>query len=80
MATQARFAIAYFLPWGCLCPRPTRAAWAQPRNTRTMPILLPHLPLPQTYAAWPVWSDSTTQTALPADAEEGGRPPLAPRA
>ena len=23
---------------------------------------LPFLPLPQTYAAWPVWSDSTTQT------------------
>ena len=23
---------------------------------------LPFLPLPQTYAAWPVWSDSTTET------------------
>ena len=27
-----------------------------------MSITLPCLPLPQTYAAWPVWSDSTTQT------------------
>jgi len=27
-----------------------------------MPITLPCLPLPQTYAAWPVWSDSTKQT------------------
>ena len=36
--TQARFARAYFLPWGCSCPRPTGAALAQPRNTRAMPI------------------------------------------
>ena len=27
-----------------------------------MPIALPFLPLPQTDAVWPVWSDSTTQT------------------
>jgi hypothetical protein len=25
-----------------------------------MPLALPFLPLPQTYAAWPVWSGSTT--------------------
>ena len=31
--TQARFARAFFLPWGCSCPRPTGAALAQPRNT-----------------------------------------------
>ena len=34
--TQARFARAYFLPWGCSCPRPTGAALAQPRNTPAM--------------------------------------------
>ena len=43
-------------------------------------LALPYLPLPQTYAPWPVWSDSTTAPIRFApDAEEGGRPPLAPR-
>ena len=34
--TQARFARAYFLPWGCSCPRPTGAALAQPRTAPAM--------------------------------------------
>ena len=32
LPTQARFARAYFLPWGCLCPRLTLPALAQPRK------------------------------------------------
>ena len=34
--TQARFARAYFLPWGCSCPRPTGTALARPRNAPAM--------------------------------------------
>ncbi len=42
---------------------------------------LPYLPLPQTYAPWPVWSDSTTAPIrFQADAEEGRRAALAPGA
>jgi hypothetical protein len=35
---RARFARAYFLPWGCSCPHPIGAALAQPRNTPAMSI------------------------------------------
>ena len=31
------FRKSLFLPWGCLCPCPTGAALAQPRNTPSMP-------------------------------------------
>ena len=45
--------------------------------------LLPPLPgftaLPQTYAPWPVWSDSTTPRSASSHAQEGRRAPLAPR-
>ena len=37
------------------------------------------LPLPQTYAPWPVWSDSTTAPIrFASDAQEGRGAPLAP--
>ena len=39
--TQARFARAYFLPWGCSCPRLTGAAFGQPKE---QPELCPSLP------------------------------------
>ena len=36
--TQARFARAYFLPWGCSCPRLTRRGLGAAKDTRAMPI------------------------------------------
>ena len=53
------FRKSFFLPWGCLCPRLTGAALAQPRNTRAMPIdrvaeTTSPLPLPPMTATTPM--------------------------
>ena len=36
--TSCPFRKSLFLPWGCLCPRPTGAALAQPKEHPAMPI------------------------------------------
>ena len=67
---------------------PSPGGLLQPERSSSC-VDLPYLPPcparlpdgPKTYAAWPVWSDSTTQgNPLPAHAEEGGHEAMAPRA
>ena len=59
------FRKAYFLPWGCSCPRPIGAAFGTTEGAPALTSLSYLLPLPgftapQTSAPFPVWSGSTT--------------------
>jgi hypothetical protein len=79
--TQARSARAYFLPWGCSCPRLTRAAL----DSQGTPELCSLRPCPSCLCRRPmppagVVGQHDADRPLRPDAEEGRGAPLAPGA